>query len=87
MVESVWYENLDHLLAGSLIYQARAATDLTQKALAAELGVTQPAIAAYESGRRQPTVPTLFRIVRAAGFEVDFDLVPHEIRRGPRLRR
>jgi transcriptional regulator with XRE-family HTH domain len=40
--------------------------------------VTQPAVAAYESGRRQPTIPTLMRIVSAAGFDVRMSLAPHE---------
>jgi uncharacterized protein len=33
--------------------------------------VTQSVISAYESGARQPSVPTLERLVRAAGYELD----------------
>ncbi len=39
--------------------EARRAVGLTQQQLAAILGITQPAIAAYESGRRRPTGPAL----------------------------
>ncbi len=42
------------------------------------LGVTQPVVAAYESGRRQPTVPTLMRMLAAAGFDLRLSLAPHE---------
>jgi uncharacterized protein len=50
----------------------------TQRQLADRLSVTQPVVAAYESGRRQPTVQTLMRIVSAAGFDLRLSLVPHE---------
>ena len=42
------------------------------------LGITQPVVAAYESGRRQPTVPTLMRMLAAAGFDLRLSLAPHE---------
>lgn len=42
---------------------------LSQRALASRAGTTQAAVAAYEAGRRQPTVPTLYRLLAAAGFE------------------
>jgi transcriptional regulator with XRE-family HTH domain len=43
---------------------------LTQKALADRAGTSQPAMSAYESGRRAPSVDTLCRILGAVGFEV-----------------
>ena len=42
------------------------------------LGITQPVVAAYESGRRQPTVPTSMRMLGAAGFDLRLGLTPHE---------
>jgi hypothetical protein len=33
-------------------------------------------IAAYEAGRRQPSFPTLRRLLRAAGFDLDTTLRP-----------
>jgi predicted nucleotidyltransferase len=37
-------------------------------------GVTQSVISAYESGRRQPSVPTLSALIAASGFELDLQL-------------
>ena len=65
-------------VAGSLVLAARLKAGLTQQQLADRLGVTQPVVAAYESGRRQPTVPTLMRIVSGAGFDLRLSLAPHE---------
>jgi transcriptional regulator with XRE-family HTH domain len=65
-------------VAGSLILSARLKAGLTQKQLSDRLGVTQPVVAAYESGRRQPTVQTLMRILAAAGFDLRLSLAPHE---------
>lgn len=65
-------------IAGSLVLSARLKAGLTQRQLADRLGVTQPVVAAYESGHRQPTVPTLMRIVSAAGFDLRLSLAPHE---------
>ena len=65
-------------VAGSLILSARMKAGLTQQELADRLGVSQPTVAAYESGRRQPTVPTLMRWLTAAGFDLRMALVPHE---------
>jgi transcriptional regulator with XRE-family HTH domain len=65
-------------VAGSLVLSARLKAGLTQRQLADRLGVTQPVVAAYESGRRQPTVPTLMRMVLAAGFDLRLHLAPHE---------
>jgi transcriptional regulator with XRE-family HTH domain len=65
-------------VAGSLILAARLKSGLTQRELADRLGVSQPTVAAYESGRRQPTVPTLMRWLGAAGFDLRMTLVPHD---------
>jgi len=43
---------------------------MSQVELAARAGVAQSVISAYESGRRQPSVPTLAALVEAAGFEL-----------------
>ncbi len=39
-------------------------------------GISQQAISAYETGRKEPTLPTLTRILRAAGFEMRIRLSP-----------
>lgn len=55
---------------GDVIRWARVKAGLTQAALARRAGTHQSAIAKYESGARSPTVDTLHRIVRAAGFDL-----------------
>ena len=65
--------------AGTLLRQARASAGLSQAELAARAGVTQSVISAYESGHRQPALPTLAGLIAAAGSELVID-----IRRQPR---
>ncbi|MBK5228042.1 MAG: helix-turn-helix transcriptional regulator [Actinobacteria bacterium] len=49
-----------------------------RRELARRAATSQPAIAAYESGRRSPTFETLTRIIRAAGFDMRICLGPHD---------
>lgn len=46
---------------------SRRRAGLTQAALAARAGTSQATISAYESGRKQPSVATLDRLLAAAG--------------------
>ncbi|MCK9248558.1 MAG: helix-turn-helix domain-containing protein [Solirubrobacteraceae bacterium] len=50
---------------------ARAAAGLSQAELAERSGTSQATLSAYERGRKQPTIATALRILRAA----DRDLV------------
>lgn len=64
-----------------LIRDARRSADLTQLAVAERAGTTQPAVAAYESGSRTPSLATLERLVGAC--EHDIELLVHaRVRRG-----
>jgi uncharacterized protein len=56
--------------AAALLRQARQRAGLSQVELAANAGVTQSVISAYESGQRQPSLPTLAALIEAAGFEL-----------------
>jgi predicted nucleotidyltransferase/DNA-binding XRE family transcriptional regulator len=56
--------------AAALLREARRRSGLTQVELASRAGVTQSVISAYESGRRQPALPTLAALVRAAGLDL-----------------
>ena len=47
----------------------RDLSDLTQAELAEAAGTSQPTIAAYEAGRKSPTLRTLHRLAEVAGFE------------------
>ncbi len=56
--------------AGALLRRARGKAGLSQAELAARAGVTQSVISAYESGHRQPAVPTLAALIDAAGYDL-----------------
>lgn len=63
-------------VAGALILQARLLADLTQQELAGVAGLSQPDVSAYETGRRQPTLPMLYRLLAATGLEPRIRLEP-----------
>lgn len=65
------------LTAGAMIHQARRKAGLSQVELGRRAGVTQSVISAYESGRRQPSMPTFAGLIEAAGFELVIELRPH----------
>jgi predicted nucleotidyltransferase/DNA-binding XRE family transcriptional regulator len=56
--------------AAALLREARRRAGLTQVELAQRAGVAQSVISAYESGRRQPALPTLTALVAAAGLDL-----------------
>lgn len=57
-----------------MLRQARRLAGLTQAELARRAEVTQSVISAYESGRREPALSTLQRLVEATGATVRNDL-------------
>ena len=63
------------------IRAARLAGGLTQVALARKAGTSQPTLAAYESGRAEPRLETLRRLVEACGSELVLSVRP-KVRRG-----
>lgn len=62
--------------AGLIVRDARRRAGMSQIELGRRAGVTQSVVSAYESGRRQPSLPTLERLVRAAGLELDMAVRP-----------
>jgi predicted nucleotidyltransferase/DNA-binding XRE family transcriptional regulator len=60
--------------AGSLLRQARHGAGISQAELASRAGVAQSVISAYEAGRRQPSLPTLARLIDAAGSDLVVDI-------------
>jgi transcriptional regulator with XRE-family HTH domain len=64
--------------AGNLIKLARGDAGLSQRELARRAGTSQGAIAAYEAGKRSPTLETLARIVRAAGQDLRIQVVAYD---------
>jgi transcriptional regulator with XRE-family HTH domain len=70
------YESLPSPAAG-LLQLARMDAGISQQELAERAGVDRSMISAYEHGRRQPTLPTLLRLLKAAGFELRMHLEPY----------
>lgn len=63
-------------VAAGLLRLARAKAGLTQGELARAAGVTQQTLSAYETGRKEPTLPTLMKFIAAAGLEIRIHLEP-----------
>jgi len=60
----------------NVIRLLRRRAGLTQAGLAAAGGTSQPTIAAYESGRKSPTLVTVRRLAEAAGLEMSVAFRP-----------
>jgi len=72
--------------AAVIIRRARRAAALSLRELAELAGTSHSTLAAYEAGTKAPSVVTLDRIVRAAGFSLETTLAPRaEISRGEEL--
>jgi len=65
-------------VAAGLIRLARSKAKLTQKELAARAGVAQQTVSAYETGRMDPTLSSLERMITAAGLEMRIQLEPRD---------
>jgi transcriptional regulator with XRE-family HTH domain len=63
-------------LAAAILVSVRQRTGLTQRQLAERAGTSATAISAIEAGRRQPSLETLLRIVRAAGLDLRITVAP-----------
>lgn len=58
------------LLAGALLFDARHRAGLTQAHLAERSGVVRPLISQYETGKKDPSVTMLERLIEACGMEL-----------------
>ena len=65
-------------VAGALLKSARGRLGLSQHAFADLAGIAQPTLSAYESGRRQPTLPTLLKLLAKAGLELRIQLAERD---------
>ena len=63
--------------AAGTLRAARARSGLSLRDLARAAGTSHSTLAAYESGRKVPSVETFDRLVRAAGFELDIAFTPN----------
>ncbi|HYL71325.1 MAG TPA: helix-turn-helix transcriptional regulator [Candidatus Dormibacteraeota bacterium] len=66
-------------LSASLVVLARLKAGLSQRELAKRAGVPVTMVSAYERGRREATLPTLRRLLRAAGFDLRTQLAPVDV--------
>jgi transcriptional regulator with XRE-family HTH domain len=71
------YDEMPSPGAGLLRY-ARLKAGLSQSELAERAGVARTMVSAYERDRRQATLPTLMRLLKAAGFELRMQLAPYD---------
>jgi len=62
--------------ASTLLREARHRSHMTQAQLADRAGTTQSVISAYESGRRQPSLPVLLALIEATGHVLEGSLAP-----------
>lgn len=62
--------------AGDVLREARRRARLSQTDVARRAGIAQSVISAYESGRREPAVQTLARLVEATGHELELNIAP-----------
>jgi transcriptional regulator with XRE-family HTH domain len=60
--------------AAVLLQEARRRSGLSRRELARRGGTSASTLSAYESGASVPSVTTLVRLLRAAGFEADASL-------------
>jgi transcriptional regulator with XRE-family HTH domain len=64
--------------AGTMVREARRRAGLTQRKLAALVGVSQPTVARIESGATQSTVELVDRLIRACGLELRVELAEQD---------
>ena len=62
--------------AAVLLQEARRRSGLSRRKLARRGGTSASTLSAYESGASVPSVATLERLLRAAGFEAEVNLRP-----------
>ena len=64
--------------AAGLLALARLKAGLSQRQLAERAGVPPTMISAYERDKRQPTLDTLLRMIRAAGYDLRMHLEAYD---------
>jgi len=60
--------------ASALIRRARREARLSLRSMAAGARTSHSTLSAYEAGTKTPSIPTLERLLRVAGFELVFEL-------------
>jgi transcriptional regulator with XRE-family HTH domain len=73
--------------SADLIREARLRAGLTQYELAERTNRDRSVIARWEQGAVAPSLETLLELVRACGFNLPLELVPHDAANLERLRK
>ena len=73
--------------SAALIREARLRAGLTQAELAERTGRDRSVVARWEQGVVAPSVETLIELVRACGFDLPLELVPHDVSGVDRLKK
>lgn len=63
-------------VAAGLIHDARARAGISQSELARRLGTAPSAVSDWESGKKDPSVSNLWRIVAACGLDLRMHAAP-----------
>ncbi|HEV3311878.1 MAG TPA: helix-turn-helix transcriptional regulator [Chloroflexota bacterium] len=63
--------------AAAILQLARLQTGMSQRELGRRAGVPASMISAYERDKRQPTLNTLLRLLKAAGLELRMHVEPY----------
>lgn len=61
-------------MEATLIAEARSSAQLSLRELAKRAGTSHSTLVAYEHARNSPSIETMMRIIRAAGYELDVRL-------------
>lgn len=73
--------------SAALIREARLRAGLTQAELAERTGRDRSVVARWEQGVVAPSIETLVELVRACGFDLPLELVPHDVSGVDRLKK
>jgi transcriptional regulator with XRE-family HTH domain len=65
-------------VSAALLQLARLKARMSQRELAERAGVPVTMVSAYERDQRQPTLATLLRLLRAAGFDLRLHLAAYD---------
>jgi transcriptional regulator with XRE-family HTH domain len=66
------------MISADLLREARLRAGLTQKELGERAGRPQSQIARWESGRVEPSLETLHKLIRACGLELTYGLANYD---------
>jgi transcriptional regulator with XRE-family HTH domain len=66
--------NVHDVTVAATLRSARARAGLSLRELAVRAGTSHSTLAAYEQGRKSPSVATFLRIIDACGFATEFEL-------------